>query len=155
MYKFFPPLRPLSLLLLILVTACGSVIDPFNSPPSLPDAVTHKNESSPLPTLPPIKSTLDANLSSATFSTHLPAATAGPDCDGGVANPIASSFAAEYPPTSEEEVMVWFCNGAEFEDIFTALFTRDTTGVSVEELLEMLADGFTWDEIWLVTGLTG
>jgi hypothetical protein len=84
----------------------------------------------------------------------VPEATSRPDCLGEEIHPIASSIAADYEFTSYEEVMTWFCNGAEFEDILTALLTEELTGAQVEEMLEMLANGFTWDEIWQVTGLT-
>jgi alkylation response protein AidB-like acyl-CoA dehydrogenase len=50
--------------------------------------------------------------------------------------------------------MTWFCSGAEFEDILVALQTEDQTGTPAEEMLVMLAEGFTWEEIWLVIGLT-
>jgi hypothetical protein len=90
----------------------------------------------------------------ATAEPDLPGATSGSDCLGDEINPIASSIAADYESTSYTEVMTWFCNGAEFEDILTALMTEDLTGVLAEELLEMLADGFSWDEIWRVIGLT-
>ena len=50
--------------------------------------------------------------------------------------------------------MSWFCNGAEFEDILVALETEAQTEAAADEMLKMLADGFTWDEIWQVIGLT-
>lgn len=80
--------------------------------------------------------------------------TAIPDCLGGEVSPIGQSIADEYDSVGYDQVMVWFCNGAEFEDILVALETESQTGTSAEEMLQMLADGFTWDEIWQVTGLT-
>ena len=80
--------------------------------------------------------------------------TVASDCLGGEVSPIGQSIAEEYDFTSYEEVITWFCNGAEFEDIFAALETESQTGTPAEEMLQMLADGFTWDEIWQIIGLT-
>ena len=80
--------------------------------------------------------------------------TVGPDCLSGGTNRIGQAIDDEYEYASYEEVMTWFCNGAEFEDILVALQTEDLTGTPAEEMLAMLADGFTWEEIWLVVGLT-
>jgi hypothetical protein len=76
------------------------------------------------------------------------------DCAGADIRQLAESIAEDYPFTNGEEVMAWFCEGAEFEDILLALETEDLTGTPAEEMLEMLAEGFTWEEVWLVIGLT-
>ena len=68
-------------------------------------------------------------------------------------SPVGQSIADDFDTASYEQVMIWFCNGAEFEDILVALETETQTDTSVGEMLQMLADGFTWDDIWLVTGL--
>ena len=68
-------------------------------------------------------------------------------------NVIGQGIADEYGFTSYEEVMTWFCGGAEFEDILLALQTEDQTGVPAEEMLVMLADGLSWEDIWQVVGL--
>ena len=70
------------------------------------------------------------------------------------ANKMGESIAGSYPFTSTEEVMSWFCQGAEFEDILTALETEEITGTAAEDMLQMRAEGLSWDEIWLVIGLT-
>ena len=80
--------------------------------------------------------------------------TASPDCLDGEVSPIGQSIAEDYDFTNYEEVITWFCNGAEFEDILVALETESQTGTPAEEMLHMLADGFTWDEIWQTIGLT-
>ena len=49
--------------------------------------------------------------------------------------------------------MTWFCDGAEFEDILVTLETQDVTGEPAEDTLQMLVDGLTWDDIWLLVGL--
>ena len=76
------------------------------------------------------------------------------DCLDGEISPIGGAIADEYDFTNYEEVITWFCNGAEFEDILVALETESQTGTPAEEMLGMLADGFTWEEIWQVEGLT-
>ena len=76
------------------------------------------------------------------------------DCSDGEISLIGQSIAEEYDFTSYEEVIIWFCNGAEFEDILVALETESQTDNSAEEMLQMLADGFTWEEIWQLEGLT-
>jgi hypothetical protein len=81
--------------------------------------------------------------------------TATPNCLNGEVSPIGQSIADEYDFVDYDQVMVWFCNGAEFEDILVALETESQTGTPAEEMLQMLADGFTWDEIWQEIGLTG
>ena len=79
----------------------------------------------------------------------------GPDCLGPDVNEIGLSIASTFGVTIYEEVMTWFCNGAEFEDILLALQSEQQSDASAEEMLQMLADGFTWDEIWLLVGITG
>lgn len=77
-----------------------------------------------------------------------------PDCLDGETSSIGQSIADDYEFTSYEEVITWFCNGAEFEDILVALETESQTGNPAEKMLQMLADGFTWEEIWQLSGLT-
>ena len=88
------------------------------------------------------------------IETSMPAETASANCLGDEVSPIGQSIAEEYEAASYEQVMTWFCNGAEFEDILVALETEAQTEASADEMLKMLADGFTWDEIWQVIGLT-
>ena len=83
-----------------------------------------------------------------------PPETSGPDCYGTGPNEIGLGIAEKYEETAYEQVMTWFCNGAEFEDILVALQTEQLTDVPTEEMLTMLADDWTWDEIWQVIGLT-
>ena len=81
-------------------------------------------------------------------------ATSGPDCLGSEINEIGQGIADSYENANYEEVMIWFCNGAEFEDILLALQSAEQSDASVEEMLVMLADGFSWDEIWQLLGIT-
>jgi len=74
-------------------------------------------------------------------------------CPGESTNTIGQGIADEYEFSSYEEVMSWFCDGAEFEDILVALQTEDQTDIPTEELLEMLAEGLSWEDIWLVFDL--
>ena len=83
-----------------------------------------------------------------------PVETPEAECPGETINNIGQGIADEYEFASYKDVMTWFCSGAEFEDILVALQTEDQTGTPTEEILVMLADGFTWEEIWLVIGLT-
>lgn len=85
----------------------------------------------------------------------LPSAeTAAPNCLGDEVSLIGESIADEYESASYEQIMTWFCNGAEFEDILIALETAEQTDTQVDEMLKMLANDFTWDEIWQSIGLT-
>jgi hypothetical protein len=83
-----------------------------------------------------------------------PAETAAADCPSDEINPIGQSIADDYEIASYEQVITWFCDGAEFEDILVALETEAQTDTSAGEMLQMLADGFTWEEIWTLVGLT-
>ena len=84
----------------------------------------------------------------------LPPTKTSPDCLNGEVSPIGEAIAEEYEAASYEQVMTWFCDGAAFEDILTALETEAQTDTPAVEMLEMIADGFTWEEIWQLTGLT-
>ena len=83
-----------------------------------------------------------------------PSATVPANCASEDANKIGASIASSYPFTTTQQVMTWFCQGAEFEDILTALETQELTGTAAVDMLQMRADGLTWDEIWQVVGLT-
>ena len=72
---------------------------------------------------------------------------------GDEVSPVGQSIADDYEFASYEQVMTWFCNGAEFEDILVALETQSQTDVLADEMLQMLADGFTWEEIWQIIGI--
>jgi hypothetical protein len=124
-------------LILLLLTACAPAIQPDVPAPGIVPTAT---EQTPLV------------LPAATDADSTP--EAAPDCAGDDVRQMAVSIADDYPFSSGGEVMGWFCEGAEFEDILLALETEDLTGVPAEEMLEMLAEGLSWDEIWLVVGLT-
>lgn len=87
--------------------------------------------------------------------TYPPEEFVEPNCLGDEISPIGQSIADDFETASYEQVMTWFCNGAEFEDILVALESESLTDATVDEMLQMLADGFTWEEIWLLVGLTG
>ena len=135
------------LITFVLITACSAGPNPTSEPhvPTSTTQVQENNEPPAVETLVPTKTIAPA--------TPL-VETAGPNCLGGEINPIGQSIAEEYDAASYEQVMTWFCNGAEFEDILVALETETQVDTSAEEMLQMLADGFTWDEIWLLVGLT-
>jgi hypothetical protein len=125
------PMRFLIAILLVslLVTACGR----RSSTPVVQDA--------PAPVAPQVEPTAAVE----------PEAT---DCLGDEVSPIGKSIAVDYEFTSYDEIMAWFCNGAEFEDILVALESESQTGSPSEDMLQMLADGSTWEEIWQSVGLT-
>ncbi len=85
--------------------------------------------------------------------TLLSVETAEPNCLGYDVNPIGEAIADEYEHANYQQVMTWFCNGAEFEDILVALETEIQTDTTADEILQMLAEGFSWEDIWLITGL--
>ncbi|QRN82501.1 hypothetical protein JR338_08705 [Chloroflexota bacterium] len=78
---------------------------------------------------------------------------AATECPGDEINPLGESIAADYGFASYDQVMAWFCDGAEFEDILVALETQSLTGEPAGDMLQMLADGLTWDDIWLLVEL--
>lgn len=73
-------------------------------------------------------------------------------------NPIARQIVADYPRATYEQVMYWHCSGALFEDILTALQTEELLppqeDATAQDMLEWLAQGLTWNEIWQVLNLT-
>ena len=75
------------------------------------------------------------------------------ECPGEGTNTIGQGIADEYEFTSYDEVMTWFCNGAEFEDILVALQTEELSDTPAEDMLVMVAEGFTWEDIWMVVDL--
>jgi hypothetical protein len=82
-----------------------------------------------------------------------PVETVGPNCLGDEIIPLGQSIADDYPFASYDQVMTWFCSGAEFEDIMVALETESQTGFSSQEMLELLSSGFTWQDIWQHIGI--
>ncbi len=80
--------------------------------------------------------------------------TSGPDCLGPEIHPMGQEIADQFDEATYEDVMTWFCNGAEFEDILVALQTEKDTGELAEDLLKLLAEGQTWEQIWDALGLT-
>lgn len=137
------------LLLLALVTACG-VQPPPSAEPGIQDT-PRQVQQNPAPAIEPLAPTA-TSLSAAPAAAALE--TAGPNCQGDEINPLGQSIAQEYEFTSYEQVMTWYCKGAEFEDILAALETESQTGSPAGEMLKMLAAGATWDEIWQSIGLT-
>lgn len=82
-----------------------------------------------------------------------PAEEDATECPGEEINRIGQSIAMDYDFTSYDQVMAWFCEGAEFEDILVALETQALTDEPADEMLQMLADGLTWNDIWILVGL--
>jgi hypothetical protein len=95
-----------------------------------------------------------ATLSIDSEDPTIPVETSGPDCLGPETHPMGQEIANQFEEASYEDVMTWFCNGAEFEDILVALQTEKDTGELAEDLLKLLAEGQTWEEIWDAIGMT-
>ncbi|MBE9524668.1 MAG: hypothetical protein IMY76_06185 [Chloroflexi bacterium] len=128
----------LIIVVLVLTTACSGQA----TPGVMPDITS-------TPDLPGTKVVIEL-----TQVTLLTVETAKLNCLGDKINPIAEAIADEYENTDYKQVMTWFCNGTEFEDILVALETEIQTDTTADEMLQMLAGGFSWADIWQVTGLT-
>jgi hypothetical protein len=140
------------LIVAFLVVACAAPTDSVPFSPTEEPATQPAQEKSVVPT-----STIDAGQVTQELSQPeetQPGESPEAECPGEGINNIGQGIADEYEFARYEEVMTWFCSGAEFEDILVALQTEDQTGTPAEEMLVKLAEGFTWEEIWLVIGLT-
>ena len=124
----------LVLILALLLAACSQTAD---SPTAMPEIETG-----------------NGGLANVNDEPLAPTDTLGADCYGEDPHPIGQAIAEVYPDqTNYEQVMVWFCNGFEFEDIMTALQTAEETDYTANALLIMFESGKTWEEIWTLTGL--
>lgn len=126
-----------------LLAACagkGPTPTPIEAPVQ-PSAATEQVSPTPAQVTP-----------ASTASEVTPVETGAANCATEDANKIGESITKSYPFTSPEEVMTWFCQGAEFEDILTALETEEVNGTAAEDMLLMRAEGLTWEEIWEVVG---
>ena len=138
-----------ALLATLLMSACGS---PQSQPTEqVPPTASASMQDVVEPTGEPSQETAPTPAQTEPSSDM----TAPPTCLGDEVSSIGQAIADEYDSASYEQVITWFCNGAEFEDIIVALETESQTGTPAEEMLQMLADGFTWEEIWQLIGLTG
>ena len=137
------------LITLLLVTACGPEPGPMVEATlaPAPDEVNKNN-------LPLVETAVPTDALAPAGIPTSQVETAGPDCLGDEVSPVGKAIADDYEFSSYEQVMTWFCSGAEFEDILVALETQSQTGTPADEMLQMLAGGFTWDEIWQIIGLT-
>ncbi len=111
---------------------------------------TTETQTAPMEVASPTESQPQATETLAQQATQTPLLdeTSGPDCLGPDIHPIGQSIAETFPEVTYEQVMVWFCNGAAFEDILLALETAKLSEEQPEELLALLAEGSTWEEIW-------
>ena len=135
----------------ILVVACTAPAEPASPEPM-------EGSAAPTVTVDPIQATSTREPEEVVSETPEPAATEvivtpEAECPGEDTNTIGMGIAEEYEFTSYEQVMTWFCDGAEFEDILVALQTEELSDTPAEEMLVMLAEGFTWEDIWLVVDL--
>jgi hypothetical protein len=137
------------LLTMMLISACGTESSPPIEP-HVPVMATQAQENKD----PIVETSVPADTLITIASATSPSETTAPNCLGDEISPIGQSIAEDYGSASYEQVITWFCDGAEFEDILVALETETLVDTPAEEMLQMLADGFTWDEIWLFVGLT-
>ncbi len=140
-----------ALVVSLLVAACAAPSEPTSLNPTEGPATAVVEDTPVVPTHTSEPGQLERE--SPQPEETQPVETPDADCPGEETNTIGQGIADEYEFTSYEDVMTWFCNGAEFEDILVALQTEEQSGTPVEEMLVMLAGGFTWEEIWLVVGL--
>ena len=140
----------LLLVSVLFITGCNQGVPENLADPTQPGA-----SATDPPALPDILGTTpEASITPSSAPTEQPQETLGPDCYGKDTHPIGQSIASLYPEqTDYDEVMVWFCNGFEFEDILTALQTAELADMSAEQLLAMFEHGQTWDEIWNELGI--
>lgn len=61
-------------------------------------------------------------------------------------HPVAENIAQKYQ-LEYAQVIDWYCQGHEFEDILLALQTGKITEVAIEDLLN-LSENQSWSEIW-------
>jgi len=135
--------------ILLLITACSAAANPLSEPEiSVKSTEVQSNSPAMVETSVPVETLLPIE------TTASPAEPGSSNCLGNDISPIGKSIADDYDSVTYEQVMTWFCNGAEFEDILVALETEEQTDTSADEMLKMLADGFTWEEIWQLVGLT-
>jgi hypothetical protein len=87
-----------------------------------------------------------------TIETGTDSDAVNPECLNSEMSIFGENIAAQFENVAYEQVMAWFCSGAEFEDILVALQTEKVTGQPAQELLELLVSGLTWDEIWQSIG---
>ena len=137
----------LLLIFMLLGSGCSQ------GPPDNGQAATNISPSNQQDATQPVLDDSDQNDISSSPTpappTEEPLETLGPDCYGEETHPIAQSIADLYPDlTDYEEIMIWFCNGFEFEDILSALQTTEESDIPAEELLARFEHGQTWDEIW-------
>jgi hypothetical protein len=142
--------KMLFLLLLFLLLGSGCSQGSQEDDLTVTDIPTSNQSDADQPGLDNTEQNQPPSSPTAAPPTEEPLETLGPDCYGEETHPIGQSIAGLYPElTDYEEVMIWFCNGFEFEDILTALQTSEESGVPAEELLARFEHGQTWDEIWV------
>ena len=75
-------------------------------------------------------------------------------CLGTEPHPIAVNIAANYD-ADYAQIMDWYCAGNGFDDIILALETQSIEPkLLIQDLLQSITDGNTWDEIWNEIGIT-
>lgn len=136
---------------ILIILSLAACVAPTS--PSVEQGVPASSVPQPEPVLPTTQPT-QSTSPQPVQETAPQVETLPPNCLGDEVSPIGQSIAEEYESVSYEQVMLWFCNGAEFEDILVALESESQTDTPAEDMLQMLADGFSWEEIWQTIGLS-
>jgi hypothetical protein len=142
------------LCLSLLISACSPVLQPttVGTPRIAPEISPLASPDITIPSIATVTTVAEGLPAINVTATLVAEQTA--DCPSKDALELGAAIAQGYDFTSTEQVMTWFCDGAELEDILVALETEEQTGTSAEEMLIMLAAGLTWEEIWIEVGLT-
>jgi hypothetical protein len=152
---------------LILLAACSPASPSQVSTGEGSDSLPPGESAAPAPGAPGLGAAEDREAETilpgeTTGAGYLPLVENAGD-DGHPEDPAGDCFATERHKVGEgiaatfeipyEQVMTWFCQGSEFDDILLALQTSEGTGLPVEELLEKRAGGQSWEDIWKAIGL--
>ena len=70
----------------------------------------------------------------------------------GQIHPVGESIARNYDLPYRDVISI-YCAGYSFEEILLALESEAQSGMAALDILEMRADGLSWDEIWRELGL--
>ena len=153
----------ISLLLLLLLTGCGTELLKSGQNTSREQTVAEDGSSEGAPVgdtgeeattdETSEEATTDGSGGEAAEDEESPEPTENPEtnCSSLNPHPMAEGMAEQFDVTYDE-VMTWYCDGAAFSDILLALETELVVDQTPEELLSMLEDS-TWEEIWVELGV--
>ena len=149
----------ISLLLLLLLTGCGTELLKSGQNTSREQTVAEDGSSEGAPVgdtdtgEPDEDTSTDGSSGEPVEDGSGPEPTENPEtnCSSLNPHPMAEGMAEQFDVTYDE-VMTWYCDGYAFSDILLALETELLVDQSAEELLSMF-DNQTWEEIWVELGV--